>query len=695
MKSEVDKLIRLLIVDEGLHKAEQITSSLRSTGMHVRAEFAEDSEDMRGILENKTLDLVLFSLELPDFSLKQAQQIIGECGRHVALIAMTSKPSTNLIVNSINDGAQDAVSSKNLDHLIQVIKREAYSLDQWRKLRQVELQLQESEKRCQSLLANSKDAVAYVHEGMHIYANEVYMDLFGNADFDELEGTPIIDMVDPKQQNAIKTFLRQLSQNENDTNQLDLRLLHSSGELIGATLEFSRASYDGEPCTQILIRSAEDTSELEEQINYLHQHDLITSLYNHQFFMDELKNSITQAASGKLKSAMIYIAIDDFQSIRDRVGISGCDVLIADIAQILKANALEDQIVARFGAYSYSLLGKFTSRNAVEKQAAAIPTLVEQHISDIGSQSINATCSVSVVFIDENSPDSANEIIARAEKTCDNAQQTGGNKSSIYVPVAGEMTQEEEDRQIASEIKEALANNRIEGYYQPIVSVKAMPGERYMSSLVITTKDNRRLVKSDYQLAAGRTGISKTLDRWSILHAVKKIAETTRKGNKIEIIVPLSVESIMDPKLAVWMSESITKSKIDARHLTFMVNEAEAVNQLKATKALYKGITQMKCKFALDEFGTGLNPFQLVKHIKADYIRINKAYVENLSQNSENQDSIREIAAQAAEMGISSITPGVEDAATLSLFWTLNVDFVQGDFLQPPDKDLNYDFSSM
>ena len=134
MKSEVDKLIRLLIVDEGLHKAEQITSSLRATGMHVRAEFAEDSDDMRGILEGKTLDLVLFSLELPEFPLKQAQQLIGECGRHVILIAMSDKPSTNLIVQSINDGAQDAVSSKNLDHLIQVIKREAYCLDQWRKL---------------------------------------------------------------------------------------------------------------------------------------------------------------------------------------------------------------------------------------------------------------------------------------------------------------------------------------------------------------------------------------------------------------------------------------------------------------------------------------------------------------------------------------------------------------------------------
>ena len=61
-----DKLIRLLIVDEGFHKAEKITSSLRAAGVHVRAEFAEDSEDMEEMLKSKSLDLVLFATNLPD-----------------------------------------------------------------------------------------------------------------------------------------------------------------------------------------------------------------------------------------------------------------------------------------------------------------------------------------------------------------------------------------------------------------------------------------------------------------------------------------------------------------------------------------------------------------------------------------------------------------------------------------------------
>jgi diguanylate cyclase (GGDEF)-like protein/PAS domain S-box-containing protein len=690
-----EKLIRLLIVDEGFHKAEQITSSLRATGMHVRAEFAEDSEDMCEVLENKTIDLVLFSIDLPEITLSQAQHLIRECGRHVALIATAKTVDTQVIVAAIDEGAVDIVANNSLEHLIQVIRRESFNINIWRRAMRLEQEFQESENRCQNLLSNSKDAVAFVHEGMHIYANDVYMELFGCANFDELEGTPIIDMVDSSQQAFLKTFLRELSNKDNATNELDLELIHSSGERIAATLEFSRASYEGEPCTQILIRSGADTSELEEQINYLHQHDLVTGLYNRQFFMDELKTSITEAATATHQSAIIYIAIDNFQPIRDMVGISGCDTLISDIASILTESAAAEDIVARFGAYSYTCLSKVEDKHQAEAFAIRIPELVSDHISEIGNQSISATCSTVVVFIDENSPDNPNEIISRAEKACDQIQAQGGNKSLTYIPEAGDMTLEEEDRITANLIKNALNQNRIKGMYQPIVGVKAQGGERYESSLQIVSENGQTIYPQDYQVAAERTGTAKMLDRWKILHAIKKISDTSKKGRKIEFFVPLSADSIQDPGLATWVSENLAKSGINGEQLVFMIEEAQAVNQLKSAKTLARDLQQLHCQFAIDEFGTGLNPFQLVKHVNADYVRINREYMDGLAQNPENQDSIRDLADQAGDMEINTITPGVTDAAVLSVLWTLNVDFVQGEFLQAPQKELNYDFSSM
>jgi diguanylate cyclase (GGDEF)-like protein len=695
MKYE-EKLIRLLIVDEGFHKAEQITSSLRATGMQVRAEFAENSEDMGEMLEKKTFDLVLFSTDLPDFTLAQANQLIQECGRHVALIALAQKVDTAVIIDAIANGARDAVDSASTEHLIQIIEREASVISTWRRERRLELQLQESEKRCQNLLANSRDAVAYLHEGMHIFANQAYMELFGNTDLDELKGSSIIDMVDASQQSELKTFLRDLGDQGNDATQLELQLIHSSGEGLTATLEFSAASYDGEPCTQILIRSSGgDTSELEEQINYLHQHDLVSGLYNRQYFMDELKTAITQAVNGIEQYAITYIDIDNFQSIRDSIGITGCDILIGDIAKILTENADPDYIVARFGAYSYICLGTLGEKQDAEAFATALPPLVEQHICEIGNQSISVTCSAAVVFIDENSPNNPNAMILRAEKTCEELQIMGGNQTKTYVLKEGEMTNSEEDGITADLIKDALNNKRIKGLYQPLVGVKDQAGARYQSSIEITTEDGRRLNEAEYNSAAERTGTAKMLDRWKILHAIKKVAETSKSGHSIDFFIPLSADSINDPGLPLWVSENIGKAGINGQQLVFMVNEVQAVNQLKETKTLAKALKQFKCQFAIDEFGTGLNPFHLAKHVSAEYVRINHVFLEGLAQNAENQESIRELTHRAGDMALKTIMPGVADAAVLSVLWTLNVDFIQGDFLQAPQAELNYDFSSM
>jgi len=690
-----EKLIRLLIVEEDPHKAEQITSSLRATGMQVRAEFAEDGEDMDEMLETKSFDVVLFSLNLPEFTLSQGHQLIENRGRHIALIALARQADPDIVTEAIANGARDAATTANIEHLIQVINREAEFVTLWRHAQRLEVNIQESERRCQNLLATSFDAVSYVHEGIHIYANQTYLELLGIADFDDLEGISLIDMVDASQKDELKAFLRELHNNRNEVRELELQLVQGNGDTFPATLEFSPASYDGEPCTQILIRTDPGTSQLEEQINYLHQHDLVSGLYNRQYFMDELKNALNQAVNGADQYAVVYIAIDNFQSVRDAVGISGCDVLIGDVAKIISANVEQDFTVARFGAYSYVCLGKLGEKPQVEAFTAKIPQLVEQHITEIGEQTITATCSAVIVFIDENSPNNPNSIVSRAEKTCDEVQSQGGNKSETYVLKAGEMTRDEEDGITAGLIKEALNQNRIQGLYQPLVGVKGQAGERYQSSIEITTADGGLLEASEYKSAAERTGMAKMLDRWKILHAIKKVSETAKQGRAIEFFIPLSADSVQDAGLALWVSENITKAKINGHQLVFMLNEAQVLSQLKAAKNLTRSLKQFRCQFAIDEFGTGLNPFQLVKHIDADYVRINHSYMENLIQDSDQQDSIRELTARASDMELKTITPGVTDASMLSVIWTLNVDFIQGDFLQTPQKDLNYDFSSM
>ncbi|MBL7002690.1 MAG: EAL domain-containing protein [Gammaproteobacteria bacterium] len=690
-----DSLIRLLIIDESSHEAEQLISLLRSAGLHVKAEFAEDDADMSKILSSKPLDLVLFSIDLAYFTLKQAQQVIQKCGKNLSLIAMTTSPIDEHIAYAMNEGAQDLINPDNKDHFVSVIKRETFHIDTWRKTMGFEKELHESEKRCQSLLANSKDAVAYVHEGMHIYANEAYLELYGFPDFDSIEGMPIMDLTHSENKNELKKMLRAISKQENKENYLNIKLLHSTGESIDGKIEFSKASYDGEPCTQIVIRSNSDTSELEEQINYLHQHDLVTGLYNQQYFMDQLKEAIDLAVNGGKQCAILYISIDNFDTVRNTIGVSDCDVLLNDLAHIVKNNASDQNMVARFGNSSFVSICYSSDRSFVELVAKSLPPLIEQNITEVNGKSISSTCSVGICFVDENTPENPHDIIARCEKAVNVVQHAGGNAVKIYVPSAGEMTQEEEDNEVCNTIKEALKKQRISASYQPVVGIGSNEGAYYATTVEIQDSEGLIIPKDEFMPTAERSGLAKAIDRWEVMNAIKQIVEYKKNKSVIKLVIKLSNDSLLDPSLVRWIAECLSTARVSGSSLVFMVNETDAVNQLKATKLLFKGLKQLHCQFALDEFGMGLNPFQLIKHISADIIRINPSYMQNISSNKDNQNSVKEITSVADKMQIKAIAPSVNDASVLSVLWGLGANFVQGDFLQPYSDIMNYDFSSM
>ena len=120
-----------------------------------------------------------------------------------------------------------------------------------------------------------------------------------------------------------------------------------------------------------------------------------------------------------------------------------------------------------------------------------------------------------------------------------------------------------------------------------------------------------------------------------------------------------------------------------------------AVTSLKYTAELAKQLKQLNCGFALDDFGKGNNPFEILKHIPVDYLKLERSFMENISESSENQDAIKAITETAMEMNKFTIAQCVEDATSLSVLWGMGINFIQGNFLQEPTPELDYDFTSM
>ncbi len=143
------------------------------------------------------------------------------------------------------------------------------------------------------------------------------------------------------------------------------------------------------------------------------------------------------------------------------------------------------------------------------------------------------------------------------------------------------------------------------------------------------------------------------------------------------------------------MHERLNKLKLPESSVVFQIDTAATATRIKQATAFAKAVRNMGCGIALSRFGHGTDPFQVTKHIPADYLRIHEEFMHDMAENEQNQEAIKRIAAQARDQRILSICPGIDDAGALTVLWGLGTDLIQGDFLQEASTEREYDFSSM
>jgi diguanylate cyclase (GGDEF)-like protein/PAS domain S-box-containing protein len=692
-----DKIINLVVIDDTFDSEEKIISSLRAAGYTARSTRVEDDEDLLEALAKQTPDLIIYFEGMELISLKQTVECLKKDKRtescRVISVNKTEQPD---VVNAMRSGAVDATCFADISHLILIIAREHQSLSSARQISKFKKAFNESERRCTSLLDSSRDAIAYIHEGMHVYSNQSYLEMFNIEESDDLEGLPILDMVASEGRDAFKDFLRNYTKNEEGVEKLDTTLQKPDGDEFNGEMEFSPAQIEGEPCIQLIIRQEDlDSEELERQLKLLSQKDQLTGLFNRQYSIEKLEATIEDCEQEKYTAALMEIHIDNFDEIKNSVGVVESDQYIIDAAKALSEVVRDDDTLSRYTHDSFTVIAIDYNKDNIESYAAELQKAISQLETNIKDNIINTTCSVGIALIDSDSPE-YNDILARSEKAVAAAVDKGANQIFIYTPEKGELTRHEVDAKFKEQLTDALKNDRFVLHYQPIVSLHGDTDERYEVFVRMEAEDDHHLIMpQDFLPAAERIGMSIAIDRWVLYRTIQEHSKQMQEGKKIKFFIKLSASSLKDDTLVDWLSYQIKEKDIPAHTLNFEVKENIAVTNLKNAKTLSHKLKSLNCGFILDDFGTGTNPFQLLEHIHADYVRMESSFMDNLAENPQNQESIKSIAEQAAELGKFTIAQRVPDASSLSLLWGMGVNFIQGYFLQEPLPDMEYDFTEM
>jgi len=680
------KTIRLLILEDSQNEAERLVSLFRNAGQATRVHRLTSSEDLADALQ-QTWDLLINAPSSANLDPSEAISAIRKQAKDIPVIQLIEGNDTDAITEALTLGAQGALPQGEDEWLILVASRELANLEERRARRSAELALREAEKRCQLLLESSVDAIAYVHDGMHIYANRAYLELFGYEDVEELEGMPMIDLIASCDQGEFKGFLKNY-QSLQGSAELVCGGIRADGSSFKASMHFSPASYDGEPCIQAVIRAESDNAEL-EKLREISSQDLVTGLYNRNHFLESLDGAVERAVNAGKSSSLAYIRIDRFASLQAEIGLGNSDRLLAELAQLLRTQFTEQAELARFGDDAFAVLMAEATPKQLEQPLTELLRKVEGHLFDVGGRTIQTSLSIGVAALDEQTA-KARDVIDRAHRCAE--ELTDGNALRTYDP-ARELAAAASRGNVLAMLQQALEKNSFRLLFQPIISLRGDSHEHYEVLLRLLDPEGTEVPPGEFLDAAKEAGLATKIDRWVLLNSIKLLAEHRNKGHSTRLMVHLSGPSLQDPSLLGWLGVALKASKLPPDSLVFQLDENDAVAYLRQAKALTQGLAGLGCRVALNQFGCVLNPLNTLKHLNADFVKIDGSYTQDLSRQ-ENQEALKQLLAQLHEQAKQTIVPFVDSATVLATLWQAGVGYIQGQYLQGPSQSMDYNFSS-
>jgi len=677
-----DNVIRILFIEDSVEDAELLINVLRNGGIAVRPARAVDAAGIQASLDELVPDLVLLNPNVPGIDAGAVMRQLDASGRDLALIAIVDGLQDDAVADLFANGCRGVALRKRPDQILAIVLREFESLSTRRQVRRLETSLRETERRCDSLLDSSRDAIAYVHEGMHVRVNQAYLDAFGFADFDDILGLPILDLIAGTHADDFKTTLRGLSRGDKSPPPIELLARRDDGSTFTAMVEFAHATFESEACLQIVFRQQIVDAALVAQL----QRDPVTGLFNRARTLEHVDEAVAAAAAGREGQAVLLIEPDNWKDIVTSAGIGNADSLLAAIATRIAESIDDEDVAGVLGDHTLGLI--LGPRGDLEHAAltARLRTAISEHIFDAGSRSLTVTITIGGTLLAEKNANS-DTVLDQASAALRNAQNQGGNRVELHDPSAREKADAEREQYWLDLVRDALAKDGLRLYHQQIISLQDAAGEFY-EILVRMRGPKGDVLPSYFFPVAERNGLLPAIDRWVLGHAIDALVHRENDGLTTTYFVKMTQQSLEDRDLLPWLCRRLDTARLRRSTLVIEMPESKVLTSLRPTQEFVSTWRKAGGKFGIEQFGSGLNSFQMLNHIEADFLKIDRSFMTDLPQHPENQKKIAEICKEGHTSGKQTIAEWVEDAVSTSLLFACGVDFVQGNFLQEPAKVL-------
>jgi diguanylate cyclase (GGDEF)-like protein/PAS domain S-box-containing protein len=454
----------------------------------------------------------------------------------------------------------------------------------------------------------------------------------------------------------------------------------------------------------VVFHDVTEIQSMARRMAFLASHDPLTGLLNRREFETRLNQVLESAQSGQREHALLYLDLDQFKIVNDTCGHIAGDELLKQLANHMQKEIRASDVLARLGGDEFGVVLEDCS---VDK-AKQIAELLRQSVKDFRflweSRTFEIGVSIGLVPISRDSG-GITEVLSAADSACYVAKDHGRNRIHIYQPGDRAMAQRRGEMQWVHRLRQGLENNSFDLYCQAIVPLgeEASPSARFYEILV-RVQDEDLVLPAAFIPAAERYHLMPSIDRWVIRTVFSMLEEhQARSGGgepgSARFAINLSGQSLGDEKFLDFVMQQFAQHRISPASICFEITETAAIANLARARDFIARLKSMGCRFALDDFGSGLSSFGYLKSLSVDYLKIAGDFIEGMVEDPVDHAMVEAINQIGHVMGLTTIAESVENAPILNSIREMGVDYAQGlgidtpkplhQVLQLPEQDWN------
>ncbi len=433
----------------------------------------------------------------------------------------------------------------------------------------------------------------------------------------------------------------------------------------------------------MVFHDVSEARSLQRELSYQASHDHLTGLYNRREFDRELKQALAHAKRDNHTHALCYLDLDQFKVVNDTCGHAAGDVLLKKLSDEIRHTLRKSDVFARLGGDEFAVLLLHCSIERATVVAESIRKLINDFSFQWDEKIFQISASIGMAKI-SNTANNADEILAAADMACYAVKEAGRNRVHVYQENDELLLKRHDEMNMVSAVRIALKEDSFELFAQPIVSTGNDKDCKHYEVLIrMKDEDGAYILPYRFIPAAERYQLMSSLDRWVVHNSIKYMLEKT-DNTDFSLAINLSGQSINEDTFLQFVIDEIETSGVDASRICFEVTETAAVNNLAHAVIFIETLKKYRCRFSLDDFGTGVSSFEYLKRLPVDYLKIDGAFVKHMHESAIDRAMVKAINEIAEVMGMQTIAEFVENEAIFNVLNDIGVNFAQGYWISKP-----------